>query len=81
MLNLLKDLQERLGLTYLFVANNLNVARFICDRLAVIDAGRLVEIGATERIFMSPQHQVTRQLLQAIVSLDRERIAGGAPSP
>lgn len=80
-LNLLKDLQERLGLTYLFVANNLNVARFICDRLAVIDAGRLVEIGATERIFMSPQHRVTRQLLQAIVSLDRERIGGGAPSP
>jgi ABC-type oligopeptide transport system ATPase subunit len=46
-LNLLKDLQERLGLTYLLVANNLTVARYIADRIAIVGGGRIVEIGAT----------------------------------
>lgn len=72
-LNLLKDLQERLGLTYLFVANNLNVARFICNRLAIIDGGRIVEAGDTEQIFADPEHGITRRLLSSIVSLDKDR--------
>jgi ABC-type oligopeptide transport system ATPase subunit len=68
-LNLLKDLQEDLGLTYLFVANNLNGARFICDRLAVLDAGQVVETGGTTQIFADPQAPTTRRLLEAIVTI------------
>jgi ABC-type oligopeptide transport system ATPase subunit len=74
-LNLLKELQERLGLTYLFVANNLNVARFICDRLAVIDEGRLVELGDNADIFARPAHPATRQLLESVVSVRLSRAA------
>jgi ABC-type oligopeptide transport system ATPase subunit len=70
-LNLLKALQERLGLTYLFVANNLNVARFMCDRIAILDAGRIVELDETDRLFTAPRHDLTRRLVSAIMSLDR----------
>jgi ABC-type oligopeptide transport system ATPase subunit len=69
-LNLLKELQERLSLTYLFVANNLNVARFICDRIAILHAGRIVEMGDTDRLFIDPKTDLTRRLVSAIMSLD-----------
>ena len=69
-LNLLKELQEELHLTYLVVANNLNVARFVSDRLAIMEAGRIVELRPTEDIFAAPEHQCTRELLGAILSLD-----------
>ena len=69
-LNLLKELQEELHLTYLVVANNLNVARFVSDRLAIMDAGRIVEMRPTEDIFAAPEHDRTRELLGAILSLD-----------
>ena len=70
-LNLLKALQEKLGLTYLFVANNLNVARFMCDRIAILNAGRIVELDETDRLFTAPGHDLTRRLVSAIMSLDR----------
>ena len=67
MLNLLQDLQERLGLTYLLVANNLNVLYFVSDRIAVLDAGRIVELADTETLFHAPKTRLSRQLLSAIV--------------
>jgi ABC-type oligopeptide transport system ATPase subunit len=75
-LNLLKSLQERFRLTYLLVANNLTVARFIADRIAIMGGGRIVEMGSTEAIFRSPQHRITQDLLAAILSLERR--SGGA---
>lgn len=69
-LNLLKELQEELHLTYLVVANNLNVARFVSDRLAIMDAGAIVEMRPTEDVFEAPEHSRTRELLGAILSLD-----------
>jgi peptide/nickel transport system ATP-binding protein len=76
-LNLLKELQEKLALTYLFVANNLSVEGFIADRLAIMSGGRIVEMGWTRDIFSAPQHQVTRELLASILSLDVDRGTGG----
>ncbi|MEQ8964995.1 MAG: ATP-binding cassette domain-containing protein [Azospirillaceae bacterium] len=68
-LNLLKDLQQEFGLTYLFVANNLSVARFICDRVAVLEAGRIVEVGDVEQVFHHPKAEMTRRLIDSIVSM------------
>jgi ABC-type oligopeptide transport system ATPase subunit len=64
--NLLMDLQERLKLTYLFIAHDLRLVRHICGRTAVMYLGRIVEMGATEAIFASPAHPYTRALLSAI---------------
>ena len=75
-LNLLKELQEELHLTYLVVANNLNVARFVSDRLAIMEAGRIVELRPTEDIFAAPEHECTRELLGAILSLDAYEESG-----
>jgi ABC-type oligopeptide transport system ATPase subunit len=80
-LNLLKDLQERFRLTYLLVANNLTVARFIADRIAIMDGGRIVEMGPTEEIFRAPRHRITQDLLAAILSLERRSGAAAAPAP
>jgi oligopeptide transport system ATP-binding protein len=80
-LNLLKDLQERFRLTYLLVANNLTVARFITDRIAIMAGGRIVEMGATEEIFRAPRHRITQDLLAAILSLERRSGAAAAPPP
>ncbi len=65
-LNLLSELQEKRGLTYLFVAHDLSVMRFIADRIAVIHKGVLVELGETEKLFANPLHPYTRALLSAI---------------
>lgn len=65
-LNLLSDLQEERGLTYLFISHDLSVMRFICDRIAVIHKGRLVELAETEQLFAHPLHAYTRALLSAI---------------
>ena len=66
-LNLLKDLQERLGLTYLFVAHNLNVVQFMADRSAIMRAGEIVEMGPTGELFRSPKRAYTRKLMSAIL--------------
>ena len=76
--NLLMDLQQRLKLTYLFIAHDLRLVRHICRRVAVMYLGRIVEMGETETIFAAPAHPYTRALLSAVPALDpnhpRERI-------
>ncbi len=80
MLILLQDLQDRLGLTYLFVANNLNVLYFVSDRIAVLDAGRIVELADTERLFRSPGTELSRQLLSAIVLFEGRHRSRSTPA-
>ncbi|MBP3428014.1 MAG: ABC transporter ATP-binding protein [Clostridia bacterium] len=65
-LNLLSELQKERGLTYLFISHDLSVMRFICDRIAVIHKGVLVELAETEKLFAHPLHPYTRALLSAI---------------
>jgi peptide/nickel transport system ATP-binding protein/oligopeptide transport system ATP-binding protein len=65
-INLLMDLQERLKLTYLFIAHDLRLVQHICRRVAVMYLGRIVEMGPTERLFEAPAHPYTRALLSAI---------------
>jgi peptide/nickel transport system ATP-binding protein len=65
-LNLLQDLKERLGMSYLFVSHDLNVVRLMCDRVIVVRAGRIVEQGPTQRVLTAPEAQYTRDLLAAI---------------
>ncbi len=65
-LNLMSKLQKEHGLTYLFIAHDLSVMRFICDRIAVINKGVIVEMADTEKLFAHPLHPYTRALLSAI---------------
>jgi peptide/nickel transport system ATP-binding protein len=85
-LNLMRDLQVRLGLTYLFISHNLAVVRHMSDRLGVMYLGRIVEQGPAETIFAAPSHPYTRLLLDAIPDLDqigrsRTPVGGEVPSP
>ncbi len=65
-LNLLQELKEQLGMSYLFVSHDLNVVRLLCDRVIVMRSGRIVEEGATEQVLFQPQAAYTRELLEAI---------------
>jgi oligopeptide transport system ATP-binding protein len=65
-LNLLKDLQQEFGLTYLFIAHDLAVVRAMSDRIAVMNAGRIVELGDAEEVYASPREEYTQALLQAV---------------
>ena len=69
-LNLLKDLQEMLGLTMLFISHDLPVIRQMCDRVGVMRYGKLVEVADTETLFTAPQHAYTRQLLELMPKLE-----------
>jgi oligopeptide/dipeptide ABC transporter ATP-binding protein len=86
-LNLLERLREQLGLTMLFIAHNLAVVRHVCDRVAVMYLGRIVEEAPTDELFSRPSHPYTRGLLKAIPRLVPGRaseavaVAGDPPSP
>jgi len=69
-LNLLRDMQDRMELTYLLIAHDLSVVRYICDRVAVMYLGKLVEVGDTERILVRPRHPYTSLLLSAVPDVD-----------
>jgi oligopeptide transport system ATP-binding protein len=64
--NLLQDLQQELNLTYLFIAHDLSMIRYICDRVAVMYLGKLVELGPTDEVYDNPQHPYTKLLLSAV---------------
>ncbi len=87
-LNLLQQLQHELGLTLLLISHNLAVVRHLCDRVAVMYLGRIVEVAPTEQIFSAPRHPYTRGLLEAIPRMTegaddgrKPAIAGDPPSP
>ena len=87
-LNLLKDLQERYGLTYLFISHDLSVVKFIADRVCVMFLGSVCEIGDTDKLYEKPLHPYTHFLLSAIPKADprlrnpdKELLSGEIPSP
>lgn len=86
-LNLMQDLQEELGLTYLFISHDLSVVKHVSDRIAVMYLGEIVEFATSDEIFSNPQHPYTRALLSAIpipsIDIKRDRIIlqGDVPSP
>jgi oligopeptide/dipeptide ABC transporter ATP-binding protein len=86
-LNLLRDLQAELGLSYLFITHDLGVVRYLADRVAVMYLGQIVEDAATEALFADPQHPYTQALLSAVPSVDPGRrgvavhLRGDVPSP
>jgi len=87
-LNLMKDLGRRLGLTYLIITHNLNVVGYIADRIAVMYLGQIVEVGPGERVLSAPAHPYTVGLLSAVSEPDPTRhdrrkllVPGEIPSP
>jgi peptide/nickel transport system ATP-binding protein len=85
-LNLMRDLQQRLGLTYLFISHNLAVVRHMASRIGVMYLGRLVEVSEGRRLFAAPRHPYTRMLLDAVpdvamVGKTREGVKGEIPNP
>lgn len=86
-LNLLKELQDDLNLTYLFITHNLSVVEYLTDEVAVMYLGRIIEQGTTEEVFDRPKHPYTRALLSAVPKIDPEtgvekiQLEGDVPSP
>ncbi|MEP9383829.1 ATP-binding cassette domain-containing protein [Nocardioides cheoyonin] len=78
-LNLLADRVEDLSLTLVFVSHDLAVVRHVCDRVAVMNAGRIVEIGPVDQIYESPQHPYTQRLVAAVPTLEKA-LAGATPA-
>ncbi len=87
--NLLEDLQEKFGLTYLFISHDLSMVRHLATRVAVMYLGRLVELGDAETLYMAPKHPYTQALLSAVPhpdpaqagNIDRIILEGDVPSP
>ena len=69
-LDLLRELADGLGLTLIFISHDLAVVRYLCDRVAVMRAGEIVEVGETEQVYATPQHAYTRALLAAAPTLE-----------
>ena len=86
-LNLLKSLQSKLGLTYLFITHNLSVVEYLAHEIAVMYLGRIVEQGAVEEVMNNPRHPYTQALLSAVPVVDKPtgrqviRLEGDLPSP
>ncbi|MFH7322905.1 ABC transporter ATP-binding protein [Aeromicrobium sp. HA] len=85
-LNLLREVQRELGLSYLFIAHDLNVVRYMSDRICVMYLGKVVESGPTDDLMNAPQHPYTAALVEAVPSLEnrghlRSPLAGEIPSP
>ena len=84
-LNLLNDLQEKYNLTYIFISHDLSVIEYMCDRLAVMYLGKVVEEANTEELFSNPQHPYTKALLSATPNFEKDKekimILGDVPSP
>ncbi|MEE9316624.1 MAG: ABC transporter ATP-binding protein, partial [bacterium] len=73
-LNLLLDLRDSLDLSYLLIAHDLNVVRFLADRVAVMYQGKIVERGSIRNVYEDPRHSYTKKLLEAIPTLETETI-------
>jgi len=86
-LNLLLDLKQEFGLTYLFISHDLHVVRFLCDRVMVMYLGRVAEIGSARGLYESPLHPYTQALLSSMPSMDPDRrterppLSGDPPNP
>jgi peptide/nickel transport system ATP-binding protein len=85
-LNLMRDLQERLGLAYLFISHNLAVVRHMATRIGVMYLGRIVEMAPADALFEAPRHPYTRALIDALPDLamsgrPRKVIEGEVPNP
>jgi len=86
-LNLMKDLRDRFGLTYIFISHDLSVIEHICDRIAVMYLGKVVELTSREELFQNPKHPYTKALLAAVPKLGhgkqkiKKSLAGEVPSP
>ncbi len=78
-INLLQDLQQELGLTYIFIAHDLSVVKHICNRIAVMYAGRIVELAATDALFTAPRHHYTKLLLSAVPNPDPDQAMNMSP--
>lgn len=71
-LNLLMEIQQKMGITYLFISHNLAVVKKICDRLAIMYLGKIVEYGNADKIFANPMHPYTKALISAVLDIDVE---------
>ena len=86
-LNLLQDLQEAYGLTYLFISHDMAVIRHICDRVAVMYLGKIVELAETDALFGNPRHPYTEALMSAVPAVETDQVSrrivldGDVPSP
>ena len=86
-LNLLLDLQEKMGLSYLFIAHDLAVVKHVSDRIAIMYLGRIVELGGADEVYERPKHPYTRALISAIPEpvpggrKQRQILEGDVPSP